>query len=180
MWLTSTLGERFTFCARFRMASSRYLVHRVLRETMKAWEVETIVQRGLEKTPGVTPRIISDNFSQFIVTDFQSVVRIQGLTHVRNSPYYPQSNGKLERWHASLKQECIRPKCPSTIEEAVRQVESYVYHDNHVRLLSAIEYLTPADKLNGRGATILEQRDQKLEEARLRRQRNRAAAKVVA
>jgi len=107
-------------------------------------------------------------------------VRIQGLTHVRNSPYYPQSNGKLERWHASLKQECIRPKCPSTIEEAVRQVESYVYHDNHVRLLSAIEYLTPADKLNGRGATILEQRDQKLEEARLRRQRNRAAAKVVA
>jgi transposase InsO family protein len=147
---------------------------------MKEWEVETIVQRGLEKIPGVTPRIIRDNFSQFIARDFKSFVRIQGLTHVRTSPYYPQSNGKLERWHASLEQECIRPKCPSTIEKVVRQVESYVFHYNQVRLHSAIEYLTPADNLNKRGVTILEQLDHKLEEARLRRQRNRAAAKVVA
>ena len=68
------------------------LLHWELRETMKEWEVETIVQRGLEKTPGVTPWIFSDNFSQFIARDFQSFVRIQGLTYVRTSPYYPQSN----------------------------------------------------------------------------------------
>jgi len=55
-----------------------------------------------------------------------------------------------------------------------------VDHYNHARLHSAIDYLTPADKLNGMGPMILEQRDQKLEEARARRQQNRAAAKAVA
>ncbi|MFO0872239.1 MAG: integrase core domain-containing protein [Pirellulales bacterium] len=159
---------------------SRYIVHWELRETMKEREVETIVQRGLENFPGVTPRIISDNGPQFIARDFKSFVRIQGLTHVRTSPYYPQSNGKLERWHASLKQECIRPKCPASLDEARAQVQGYVDHHNHERLHSAIEYLTPADKLNGMGPMILEQRDQKLEEARARRQQNRAAAKAVA
>ncbi|MFM8251831.1 MAG: hypothetical protein ACKOBW_09580, partial [Planctomycetota bacterium] len=59
-------------------------------------------------------------------------------------------------------------------------LEGYVDHYNHARLHSAIEYLTPADKLNDMGPMILEQRDQKLEEARARRQQNRAAAKAVA
>jgi putative transposase len=55
------------------------------------------------------PRIISDNGPQFIAKDFKEFVRISGMTHVRTSPYYPQSNGKIERWHKSLKGECIRP-----------------------------------------------------------------------
>lgn len=174
------IGGTFFFLCSLLDGFSRYIVHWELRESMKEWEVETIVQRGLEKFPGVTPRIISDNGPQFIARDFKSFVRVQGLTHVRTSPYYPQSNGKLERWHASLKQECIRPKCPSSIDEARTQVQGYVDHYNHVRLHSAIDYLTPADKLNGLGPMILEQRDQKLEEARARRQQNRAAAKAVA
>ena len=60
------------------------------------------------------------------------------------------------------------------------ELRAYVDHYNHVRLHSAIDYLAPADKLNGLGPTILEQRDQKLEQARARRQQNRAAAKAVA
>lgn len=174
------IGGTFFFLCSLLDGFSRYLVHWELRETMKEWEVETIVQRGLEKFPGMTPQIISDNGPQFIARDFKSFVRIQGLTHVRTSPYYPQSNGKLERWHASLKQECIRPKCPASLAEARAQVQRYVDHYNHVRLHSAIEYLAPADKLNGLGDMILEQRDQKLEEARARRQQNRAAQPAVA
>ena len=112
------IGGTFFFLCSLLDGFSRYIVHWELRETMKEWEVETIVQRGLEKFPGVTPRIISDNGPQFIARDFKSFVRIQGLTHFRTSPYYPQSNGKLERWHASLKQECIRPKCPESLDEA--------------------------------------------------------------
>ena len=54
-------------------------------------------------------RIISNNGPQFIARDFPEFIRIAGMTHVRTSPYYPQSNGKLERWHKSLKSECIRP-----------------------------------------------------------------------
>jgi putative transposase len=54
-------------------------------------------------------RIVSDNGSQFVARDFKEFIRIAGMTHVRTSPYHPQSNGKLERWPRSLKSECIRP-----------------------------------------------------------------------
>jgi transposase InsO family protein len=102
------------------------------------------------------------------------------MTHVRTSPYYPQSNGKLERWHGSLKQECLRPAAPASLEEARRLVAAYVEHYNHVRLNSAIGYLTPADRLNGLSEVIFAERDRKLEEARLQRQQVRRAAREVA
>ncbi len=133
-------------------------------------DVEIIVQRALEKYPDAKPRIISDNGPQFIARDFKEFIRLTGITHVRTSPYYPQSNGKLERWHGSLKRECIRPTCPASLEEARRRVRRYVEHYNHVRLHSAIGYITPADKLNGLEQVIFAERDRKLEEARHRRQ----------
>lgn len=83
------------------------------------------------------------------------------MTHGRTSPYYPQSNGKLERWHKSLKCECVRPKTPLTREDARRMVTAYVEHYKTVRLHSAIGYVTPADKLAGREPKMFEQRDQK-------------------
>jgi transposase InsO family protein len=134
----------------------------------------------LEKHPGERPRIISDNGPQFVAKDFKQFIRLVGLTHVRTSPYYPQSNGKLERWHGSLKRECIRPTCPASLEEAQRHVSRYVTHYNHVRLHSAIGYITPADKLNGLADVIFAERDRKLEEARQRRQQARQAARGVA
>ncbi len=103
-----------------------------------------------------------------------------GLTHVRTSPYYPQSNGKLERWHGSLKRECIRPAAPSSLDEARRRVAEYVEHYNHVRLNGAIGYITPADKLNGLAQLIFDERDRKLEEARQRRQQARQLAREAA
>ena len=159
---------------------SRYIVHWELRETMKEWQVETIVQRGLEKFPGETPRIISDNGPQFIARDFREFVRLCGMTHVRTSPFYPQSNGKLERWHGSLKRECIRPACPADVEDARRRVARYVDEYNHIRLHSAIGYLAPADKLNGLADVIFAERDRKLEEARERRRQLRQMQREVA
>jgi len=100
-------------------------------------------------------------------------IRITGLTHVRTSAYYPQSNGKLERWHGSLKQECVRPGAPATIDEARRRMTAYVNHYNHVRLHSAIGYITPGDKLCGLEKVIAEDRDEKLAQARERRRRAR-------
>ena len=98
---------------------SRYLVHWDLREAMTEADIEILLQRAKEKYPEAKPRIISDNGPQFIARDFKEHIRISGMTHVRTSPYYPQSNGKLERWHKSLKSECIgpgrrcRPQMPS-------------------------------------------------------------------
>lgn len=159
---------------------SRYIVHWELRTSMKEFEVETVIQRAREKFPGENPRIISDNGPQFIARDFKEFIRLTGMTHVRTSPFYPQSNGKLERWHGSLKRECIRPACPTNVEDARRRIAAFVDTYNHVRLHSALGYVTPADKLNGLERVIFDDRDAKLEAARHRRQLNRRAAREVA
>ncbi len=142
--------------------------------------METIIQRARERFADARPRIISDNGPQFIARDFKEFIRITGMTHVRTSPYYPQSNGKLERWHGSLKQECIRPTCPADVEEARRRIAAFVDYYNHERLHSALGYLTPADKLNGLGQVIFDERDRKLEEARERRRLARQQQRQVA
>ena len=159
---------------------SRYIVHWEIRRSMTEQDELTILQRAREKFPNETPRIISDNGSQFLAKDFKEFIRICGMTHVRTSPYYPQSNGKLERFHGSIKGECIRPGTPISLEDAVRIVGRYVEHYNHVRLHSAIGYVAPADKLVGRETEIFAARDRKLAEAREKRKAQRAAARAVA
>ena len=156
---------------------SRFTVHWELREAMTEADVEQIIQRAREKFPGVTPRIISDNGPQFIARDFKEFIRLCGMTHVKTSPYYPQSNGKIERWHRILKEECIRPGTPLTPEDARRIVGKFVEYYNTVRLHSAIGYLTPRDKLEGREKEIFAARDRKLEAARERRKEKRQAAR---
>jgi putative transposase len=101
------------------------------------------------------------------------------MTHVRTSPYYPQSNGKLERWHQSIKRESIRPRCPLSLEDAREIAGEYVQHYNTRRLHSAIGYVTPADKLAGREQEIFAARDRKLEAARQQRQSKRQAARAM-
>jgi transposase InsO family protein len=174
------LGGTFYFLISVLDGFSRYIAHWEIRETMKEFDIEVVIAKAIEKHPGVRPRIISDNGPQFIAKDFKEFIRVYGLTHVRTSPYYPQSNGKLERWHGSLKQECIRPTCPATIEEAEKRVTRYVQHYNTVRLHSAIGYITPADCLAGLSKVIGDERDRKLEEARQRRQAKRSNEKQVA
>src|SRR5258705_12615672 len=128
--------------------------------------IEIILERAKERYPGGRPRIISDNGPQFIAKDFKEFIRICGMTHVRTSPYYPQSNGKIERWHKTLKGECIRVKVPLSLEDARRLVTEFVAHYNEIRLHSAIGYVAPADKLAGRDQAIFADRDRKLEASR--------------
>lgn len=148
---------------------SRAIVHWDIREAMTEPDVECILQRARERFPSEKPRIISDNGPQFIARDFKEFIRIAGMTHVRTSPYYPQSNGKIERWHQSLKKECIRPGIPLSLDDARRIVGAYVEHYNTARLHSAIAYVAPQDKLQGREVQILAGRNSKLEAARKRR-----------
>jgi transposase InsO family protein len=165
------LGGTFYYLCSLLDGYSRFIVHWEIRTSMTERDVETIVQRGLEKFPLARPRIISDNGPQFIAKDFKQFVRLVGITHVRTSPYYPQSNGKLERWHGSLKSERFRLAAPTNVDAARRVVASFVVHYNQVRLHSALGYITPADKLAGLEKVIFAQRDRKLEEARaMRRQ----------
>ena len=158
---------------------SRYLVHWELREKMTEKDVEIILQRAREKLPQATPRIISDNGPQFIAKDFKEFIRIAGMTHVRTSPYYPQSNGKLERWHGTIKTECIRPKVPLSLEEARAQITDYIVHYNNTRLHSSLGYVTPKAKLESREKQIFKERDNKLETAREARKQKRRQEKYL-
>ena len=159
---------------------SRYTVHWEIRRSMTEQDELVVLQRAKEKFPDETPRIISDNGAQFLAKDFKEFIRLCGMTHVRTSPYYPQSNGKLERFHGSIKGECLRPGTPISLEDAVRIVGRYVEHYNQVRLHSAIGYIAPADKLAGRETEIFAARDRKLAEARERRKEQREAARLQA
>ncbi len=159
---------------------SRYIVHHEIREQMKEEDVEIILQRATEAFPDRRPRVISDNGPQFLAKDFKQFLKLKGMDHVRTSPYYPESNGKLERWHQSLKRECIRPKTPLSLEDARRVVANFVNHYNTKRLHSAIGYITPEDKLNGKQEIIFAERERRLSAARERRAKNRAAARCAA
>jgi transposase InsO family protein len=152
---------------------SRYLLHWDLRESMTEIDAAIVVQRAREKYPEENPRIISDNGPQFIAKDFKELIRKLSMTHVKTSPYYPQSNGKKERFYGTLKQECIRPKTPLSLEEAKQYVQEFIDYYNTRRLHASIGYITPQDKLLGREKEIYVARDRKLARARANRKANR-------
>lgn len=145
---------------------SRFLVHWRLKEAMKEADVELVIEEAREKFPSSRPRIISDNGPQFIAKEFKDYIRLGGMTHVRTAPYYPQSNGKIERWHGALKRECIRPHTLTSLEEAVFEIGQFIDNYNRVRLHSSIGYVTPMDKLEGRAEEIIRVRQIKLNQAR--------------
>jgi putative transposase len=163
------IGGTFFYLCSLLDGCSRSIVHWEIGEHMTETDVEIIIQKAKEKYPEARPRIISDNGPQFIAKDFKEFIRISGMTHVRTSPYYPQSNGKLERFHKTIKGECIRVKSPVSLDDARRIVAEYVEYYNTVRLHSAIGYVAPMDKLNGRDKEIFIERDRKLEAAREQR-----------
>ena len=168
------IGGTFYYLCSILDGASRYIVHWEIRESMKEADAEIVLQKAREKHPQARPRIISDNGPQFIAKDFKEFIRLWQASHVLTSPYYPQSNGKLERWHRTLKEQAIRPKTPLDVEQARQVVAQFVEHYNTVRLHSAIGYLAPKDKLEGRAEMIWKARDEKLAAARERRRQKRA------
>ncbi len=169
-------GTFYYFCGLLD-GYSRYIVHWEIRESMTEEDVETIIQRAREKFPEATPRVISDNGPQFIAKEFKAFIKLCGMTHVRTSPFYPQSNGKLERFHKSYKMECVRPKTPLSMEDARHETEKYINKYNNERLHSAIGYIAPVDKLEGRAQVIFDERKRKLAEAQERRKMEHTARK---
>lgn len=175
------LGGTFYFLCAILDGYSRMIVHWEIAPSMTKRDAELVLQKAREKYPQAKPRLISDNGPQFIARDFKEYIRLTGMTHVRTSPYYPQSNGKLERWNKSFKVEGWRPGLVETLEQAQAMTGKYVKHYNKVRLHSAIGYVTPKDKLEGQETAIWAKRDEQLENARVRRahERRRAAAQKI-
>jgi putative transposase len=149
------------------------------REQMTEADIEQIIQKAKECHPGVTPRIITDNGPQFLAKDFKEFIRISGMTHVKTSPYYPQSNGKIERFHRTLKHDAVRKQTPLFKADSDRVVGGFILRYNTVRLHSAIGYVTQHDVLAGRRDAIHAERDRKLEEARERRRLARQTTRTI-
>lgn len=160
------IGGTFYYLCSALDGCSRAIVAWDIRPQMKEADAEIVLQRAREAHPHARPRIITDNGPQFIARDFKEFIRLWQTTHVFCSPHYPQSNGKLERYHRTLKEQAIRPKTPLTLEDAKRVVADFIEHYNTTRLHSAIGYIAPADRIAGRHTAIFKARDKKLETAR--------------
>jgi len=169
------IGGTFYFLCCVLDGCSRMVLAWDIRPAMREIDAEIVVQKARERYPDARPRIISDQGAQFKSREFKTFITQWQASHVMTSPYYPQSNGKLERFHKTLKEQAIRPKTPLTLDDAKRITGDFIDYYNTQRLHSAIGYITPADRLDGRQNQIHAARDKKLEAARERRRIARQA-----
>jgi putative transposase len=174
------IGGTFYYLCSVLDGASRSILAWDIRPQMKESDAEIVIQRAREDFPQARPQVITDNGPQFIAREFREFIRLWQTTHVFTSPHYPQSNGKLERYHRTLKEQAIRPKTPLTLEDAKRVVGDFVEHYNTVRLHAALGYIAPNDRLAGRHTTIFAARDKKLETARENRRIKRQQLTALA
>jgi len=148
---------------------SRYIVHHELRQNMQEFDVQITIQKALEKHPGVKPRLITDNGSQYISKDFAEYLKLVGLQHIRTSIAYPQSNGKIERYHRTIHEECLQKRSLVNLDDARKQIAAYIVTYNTKRLHSSLFYLTPEDFLLNRISEKLSEREIKYDLAKKHR-----------
>jgi len=148
---------------------SRYVLHHEVRHTMNEYDVQFTVQKAKEKFPLAKPRIISDNGPQFISKEFKQFIKDAEFTHVKTSINNPKANGKIERYHRTINEECLRIKSPVSFDDFKIYIEDYIIFYNTKRLHASINYLTPEDYLLGRKEERLTERELKLEKAEVTR-----------
>ena len=143
---------------------SRYIIAWKLCTTMKAEDVTDTLKLAL-KASGCDrarvnhkPRLLSDNGSSYISADLADWLTERDMKHVRGAPYHPQTQGKIERWHQTLKNRILLENyyLPGALE---RQIGAFVDYYNHQRYHESIQNLTPADVYFGRGQSIIMQRE---------------------
>lgn len=143
---------------------SRYIISWKLCTTMKTSDVTETLDMAL-KASGCDqvkvahkPRLLSDNGASYISEELSSYIKDQGMSHVRGAPYHPQTQGKIERWHQTLKNRILLEHyfLPGDLEQ---QIEAFVEHYNHQRYHESLNNVTPADVYFGRSNEILKQRE---------------------
>ena len=161
---------------------SRFVVAWKLCSTMKAEDVTETLDLALSAS-GLDqvkvqhrPRLLSDNGSSYIAGDLAEWLEDQGMTHIRGTPRHPQTQGKIERWHQTLKNRILLEHyyLPGALEE---QIGAFVEHYNHARAHESLKNLNPADVYFGRGEAILAERERiKKQTLTQRRLQHHAAA----
>ena len=169
LWQTDFTYLKVTGWGWFYLSSvlddfSRYIIAWKLCTTMKAEDVTATLDlalkaSGLGKARAVhRPRLLSDNGSSYISADLAKWLDEKNMAHVRGAPYHPMTQGKIERWHQTLKNRILLENyyLPGDLEA---QIDAFVQHYNHLRYHESIGNLTPADVYSGRGQTILMERE---------------------
>ena len=144
---------------------SRYIIAWKLCATMKAGDVTDTLELALEAsgcdqaTVVQKPRLLSDNGSSYVAGDLADFLEDKGMDHVRGAPHHPQTQGKIERWHQTMKNRVLLENyfLPGDLE---RQIAAFVDHYNNRRYHESLGNLTPSDVYNGRGAQILKTREE--------------------
>lgn len=161
---------------------SRYIIAWKLCTTMKAQDVTDTLDLALsasscdQATVVHKPRLLSDNGSSYVAADLADYLSDKGMDHVRGAPHHPQTQGKIERWHQTLKNRILLENyfLPGDLEQ---QIGAFVDHYNNRRYHESLNNLTPADVYHGRGAKILKMREEiKKHTIRKRRLQHQAAA----
>ena len=158
---------------------SRYIIAWKLCTTMKSEDVKIVIDMALAKT-GVTyvnvynrPRLLSDNGSCFISSELKDYLFDNEMIHIRSKPYHPMTQGKIERYHRSMKNLILLDNYYSP-EKLIEQIGRWVKYYNNYRYHEAIDNVTPEDRFYGRDREILEQREiTKMKTMKLRRNINR-------
>ena len=143
---------------------SRYIVAWRLCTSMSAHDVSDTLDDALNFTGldsvklNHKPRLLSDNGPCYISGELSDYLEDKGMTHTRGRPYHPQTQGKIERWHRSMKNQILLNHyyLPSELQEHLQRFVSYY---NHERYHESLNNLTPADVFYGRGQAILDQRE---------------------
>ena len=162
---------------------SRYIIAWKLCTTLRADDgMDTLTlaleASGCDRAEAVhKPRLLSDNGSSYIAGDLADWLEGQGMDHVRGAPYHPQTQGKIERWHPTLKNRILLENyyLPGDLKASIG---AFVERYNHHRYHESLANLTPADVYCGRDQAIIERRrkikKQIVEKRRLAHQRQAA------
>ena len=161
---------------------SRYIIAWKLCTTMKAQDVTDTLDlalsaSGCDQVAVVhKPRLLSDNGSSYVAADLADYLSDKGMDHVRGAPHHPQTQGKIERWHQTMKNRVLLENyfLPGDLEQ---QIGAFVDHYNNRRYHEGLNNLTPADVYHGRGTKILKMREEiKKKTIENRRLQHQAAA----
>jgi len=143
---------------------SRYIISWKLCSTMKTSDVTETLNMALEASGCDQahvihkPRLLSDNGASYISGELADYIKDNDMSHVRGAPYHPQTQGKIERWHQTLKNRILLENyfLPGDLE---RQIENFVEHYNHQRYHESLSNVTPADVYFGRAQSIINRRE---------------------
>ena len=143
---------------------SRYIIAWKLCTNMKTEDVTDTLDLALQASGCDQvhvvhkPRLLSDNGSSYVSGDLAEWLQDKGMKHSRGTPYHPQTQGKIERWHQTLKNRILLENyfLPGDLEA---QIEAFVDHYNHQRYHESLNNVTPSDLYFGRAQAILNQRE---------------------